>query len=132
MIIKGELSSNRIVRILWIILGTISLGLGMLGIVLPVLPTTPFLLLTAYCYAKGSKRMHLWLLNHKWFGKYIRNYMEGKGIPLKTKIIAIASMWVMISITSIFIIEFLWHRVLLFAIAISVSAYLLSFKTLKQ
>ena len=129
MVIRNELSSNKIIRILWIIFGTLSLGLGLLGIILPVLPTTPFLLLAAYCYSRGSVRMHKWLLNHKWFGKYIRNYMEGKGIPLKTKIIAIASIWVTISFTSIFMVNVLWHRILLFIIAISVSIYLIRFKS---
>jgi uncharacterized membrane protein YbaN (DUF454 family) len=132
MVIKSELSSNKIVRILWIIFGTFSLGLGLLGIILPLLPTTPLLLLSAYCYSKGSKRLHKWLINHKWFGKYIRNYLEGKGIPLKTKIIAIAFIWITISFTALFLINILWLRIVLFTIAIAVSIYLIRFKTLKE
>ena len=68
-----------------IILGTISLGLGILGIFLPLLPTTPFLLLTAALYFKGSPRLYQWLLNHKYFGTYIRNFRENKAIPLLVK-----------------------------------------------
>ena len=132
MVIRNELSSNKIIRILWIIFGTISLGLGLLGIILPLLPTTPLLLLAAYCYARGSKRMHKWLLNHKWFGKYIRNYMEGKGIPLRSKIIAIVFIWITISFTTLFLIKILWLRIILFTIAITVSVYLIRFKTLKE
>jgi uncharacterized membrane protein YbaN (DUF454 family) len=130
LIIKGELSSNKAVRMLWIILGSISLGIGLLGIILPLIPTTPLLLLAAYCYARGSKKMHRWLLNHRWFGKYIRNYYEGKGIPLAIKIYAIAIIWITISITAFFIIDFLWGRILLYTIAIVVSIYLIHIKTL--
>ena len=76
-----------------IILGTISLGLGILGIFLPLLPTTPFLLLTAALYFKGSPRLYQWLLNHKYFGTYIRNFRENKAIPLRAKIISLLLMW---------------------------------------
>jgi uncharacterized membrane protein YbaN (DUF454 family) len=125
-------SSSGFVRGLWTIAGTISLGLGILGIILPLLPTTPFLLLAAFCYLKGSERMHKWLLNHRIFGKYIRNYLEGRGIPLKTKIIAISFIWITISFTAIFVIDMLWLRIILFIIAAAVIVYLIRFKTLKQ
>jgi uncharacterized membrane protein YbaN (DUF454 family) len=125
-------SSSGFVRGLWTIAGTISLGLGILGIILPLLPTTPFLLLAAFCYLKGSERMHKWLLNHRIFGKYIRNYLEGRGIPLKTKIIAISFIWITISFTAIFVIDMLWLRIILFIIAAAVTVYLIRFKTLKQ
>jgi uncharacterized membrane protein YbaN (DUF454 family) len=132
MVIKAELSSNRMVRILWITFGSISLVLGLVGIILPVLPTTPFLLIAAYCYARGSKRMHNWLLNHRWFGKYIRNYMEGKGIPRRSKIIAIAFIWITITFTALFLIKLIWLRIILFIIATAVTVYLIRFKTLKE
>ena len=67
---------------------TISLALGILGIFLPLLPTTPFLLLTAALYFKGSFRLYNWLLNHRYFGPYIRNYRENKAIPLRAKIVS--------------------------------------------
>ena len=68
--------------------GTFFVGLGIIGIFLPLLPTTPFLLLAAACYARSSKRFYNWLLNNKWFGNYIKNYRERKGIPLQIKIIS--------------------------------------------
>jgi hypothetical protein len=72
-----------------IIAGTSFAGLGILGIFLPLLPTTPFLLLAAACYARSSERFYNWLLNNRWFGHYIRNYLEGKGVPLRVKVLSI-------------------------------------------
>ncbi len=119
-------------RILFIVAGTICLGLGALGIILPLLPTTPFLLLTAACYMRGSDRMYQWLLNNKWFGKYIRNYREGKGIPLRGKISALVLLWTTISFTAIFIINIDVIRVTLFLIATIVSIYLIRLPTLEK
>ncbi len=119
-------------RILFIVAGTICLGLGALGIILPLLPTTPFLLLTAACYMRGSDRMYQWLLNNKWFGKYIRNYREGKGIPLRGKISALVLLWTTISFTAIFIINIDVIRVTLFLIAAIVSIYLIRLPTLEK
>ena len=76
-----------------IILGTVSLALGILGIFLPLLPTTPFLLLTAALYFKGSPRLYQWLLNQKHLGPYIRNFRENKAIPLRAKVISLVLMW---------------------------------------
>jgi uncharacterized membrane protein YbaN (DUF454 family) len=69
------------IRILLVIAGTLFVGLGIIGIFIPVLPTTPFLLLAAACYARSSRKFHEWLLNNRWFGDYIRNYLQGKGFP---------------------------------------------------
>ena len=87
-----------------ILFGSIFLGLGFIGIIVPGLPTTPFLLLAAGCYVRSSDRLYSWLLDHKFFGKYIRNFRETRSIPLRSKIISIIVMWVMIGISvSIFI-----------------------------
>src|SRR3989337_3676982 len=96
---------SKFKRGFFVIVGTVFLGLGVLGIALPVLPTTPFLLLSAACYYKGSKRMHNWLLNNKWFGGYIRNYMEGRGIPLRTKAFAMALLWLLFGYWALFILN---------------------------
>jgi uncharacterized membrane protein YbaN (DUF454 family) len=76
--------------------------------------------------------MHDWLLNHKWFGKYIRDFQEKKGIPLRVKIFAISVIWITISFSALFIIDFIWGRILLFVIATCVTIYLIRFKTLKE
>jgi uncharacterized membrane protein YbaN (DUF454 family) len=116
----------------WILIsvGTSCVGLGILGIFLPILPTTPFLLLAATCYARSSERFYNWLLNNRWFGNYIKNYREGKGIPLKVKVLAIALLWVTIGY-SIFAVHILPVRIILILIAIGVTTHILSSRTLK-
>ena len=115
-----------------IILGTISLGLGILGIFLPLLPTTPFLLLTAALYFKGSPRLYQWLLNHESFGTYMRNFRENKAIPLRAKIISLLLMWGTMLYCIFFLIPLVWVKILLFLIAAGVTYHILSFKTLKK
>jgi len=112
--------------------GTISLALGIVGIVLPVLPTTPFLLLTAYCYDRGSERLHTWLMNNRVFGEYIRNYSEGRGIPLRAKVTAISVLWVTICISAYFFMPWLWVRVILVIIAVSVTIHLIRSPTYRR
>ncbi len=116
---------------LWIIVGSISLGLGILGIVLPLLPTTPFLLLAAACYLRGSNRLHDWLLSHKILGGYIRNYREGRGISAKAKAIALVFLWATILYSALYIIGELWIRAVLLLIAAGVSAHIIRLPTLK-
>lgn len=122
---------RMIIRWLWIIAGSISLALGIIGIFLPLLPTTPFLLLTAACYARGSERLHNWLLNNKMFGKYIRNYREGKGIPARSKVFALTLLWATIGFSILYVIPILIVQIILLAIAIFVSAYIISLPTLR-
>jgi uncharacterized membrane protein YbaN (DUF454 family) len=96
---------QKLVRALWFIAGTICVVLGAIGIVLPILPTTPFLLAAAACYYKSSEKMHRWLLNNKWFGEYIRNYTEGKGLTRKTKITALTVLWITIILLTVFMLN---------------------------
>jgi hypothetical protein len=77
----------------YIAAGVLALLLGILGIFLPLLPTTPFLLLASWCFARGSTRLHGWLLSHRVFGEYLRNFEAGRGIPLKAKIVATVMLW---------------------------------------
>ena len=104
--------------------GTILIGISIVGIFLPVLPTTPFLLLAAGLYAKSSIKFYNWLINNRILGKYIKNYREGKGIPLKVKIIAISILWITIGYSAIFAIDILWVRILLVIIAIGVTVHI--------
>ena len=118
-----------IVKVLYIILGTISLILGVLGIFLPLLPTTPFLLLTAFLYMKGSTRCYNWLMNQKHLGAYIKNYSEHKTIPIRAKIITLILLWGSIIYCAIFIVSLLMIKGLLIGIAIGVTWHILSFKS---
>ena len=120
------------IRILLIIVGTFFVGLGIIGIFVPVLPTTPFLLLAAACYARSSQRFYGWLLSNKWFGNCIRNYLERKGVPLKVKVLTITLLWITIGISAAFAVQTLVIRLILVLIAIAVSIHVLSIRTLKQ
>ncbi len=119
-------------RRIWIILGSLFLGLGILGVFLPLLPTTPFLLLSAACYARGSERFYNWLLNNRWFGNYISSYLEGKGIPWKSKVTIIALLWITIGCSAAFAVQSLAIRIILIVIAIGVTAHILFIRTLRQ
>ena len=96
-----------------------------------VTATTPFLLLTAALYFKGSPRLYNWLLNHRHFGPYIRNFRENKAIPLRAKIISLVLMWGTMLYCIFFLIPFLWVKILLGLVAAGVTYHILSFKTLK-
>lgn len=78
---------------LYNVAGALAVLLGILGLFLPLLPTTPFLLLASWCFARGSSRLHRWLLSHRVFGEYLRNFEAGRGIPLKAKILATTMLW---------------------------------------
>ncbi len=117
-----------VVRWLLIVVGFLSLALGVLGIFLPVLPTTPFLLLSAACFAKSSQKFYDWLLNNKWLGNYIKDYKSGLGISRKVKIAVISTLWITIIISVIFISKLL-IQILLLIIAISVTIHIAKIKT---
>jgi len=115
-------------KTLYNIAGTVALLLGILGIFLPVLPTTPFLLLASACYMRGSETMHRWLMNQRHLGPYLRNFQSGRGIPLRAKIAALAVMWTSITF-SMWIVPFFWARVLLPIPGIFVTIYLYRMRT---
>jgi len=123
---------SKPVRVLLVIAGSLSLGLGIVGLFLPVLPTTPFLLISAACYARGSQRFYDWLLNHPWFGEYIRNYREGKGIERRHKAIALVLLWSTILASVIFFVSAWWIRALLLLIATAVTIHLLTLPTYRK
>jgi uncharacterized membrane protein YbaN (DUF454 family) len=119
--------------------GLVCVGLGAIGIVLPILPTTPFLLAAAACFCKSSTRLYNWLINNKWFGEYIRNYKEGKGIPMKTKVVTLTFLWATIGVSTIFILSHLLPpllvlpmQLIMLAIATGVSIHILRLPTFKN
>ncbi|NLM13853.1 MAG: DUF454 domain-containing protein [Epulopiscium sp.] len=111
-------------KVLLIILGTISLGLGILGIVLPILPTTPFLLLSLACYIKSSRKLYEFILQNKYLGPYVKDYVSGKGIPIHAKKKAIALIWITIGFCILVVVNKFLIKILLLIIAGSVSAYI--------
>ncbi|MDF2537317.1 MAG: uncharacterized protein K0S76_338 [Herbinix sp.] len=114
-----------------IFLGSVTLVLGFIGVFLPVLPTTPFLLISSFCYVRSSKRMYDWLMNHKIFGPYLYNYMTHKAISKNTKIYSIVFLWSTLMI-SMFLISSLHIRIFLVIIGIVVSIHLMTLKTLSR
>jgi uncharacterized membrane protein YbaN (DUF454 family) len=122
---------NVWLKFLLIVIGTLSVILAFLGILLPILPTTPFLLLAAACYIRSSPRFYCRLINNRFFGKYIENYREKKGIPQRVKIYILSLLWITILASAIFAVDLLTIRILLILIAAGVTVHILKIKTLK-
>ncbi len=120
-----------LIRTLLLVSGTLCVVLGVLGMFLPLLPTTPFLLLAAICYARSSKRFYNWLMSNRWCGAYIRNYREGRGIPLKQKVLTILLLWLTIGYAAWFVISLWWVKLILLGIAVGVTIHLVRIKTFK-
>jgi len=109
-----------------------SLSIGIVGIFIPLLPTTPFLLLSAICFLKSSKSLYNWIINHKVFGNYIKNYIQYRAVSKMTKVFSILFLWAAITCSIVFFTNILWIRILLFLVAISVTTHLLSLRTLTK
>lgn len=120
---KRRVVGNLLKKLL-IIAGTIFVGLAILGILLPILPTTPFLLLAAACYARSSERFSNWLLGNRLFGKVIRDYREKKGMSLKLKALFIVSLWVTIGCSAAFAVDMLPVRIVLIVVGVGVTAHI--------
>jgi hypothetical protein len=119
-----------VVRVLLNVLGTIFLALAVLGIILPLLPATPFLLLSSACYLRGSRRLYSWLMNHKYLGPYITNIKEKRGMPLKAKLITISILWASL-LLSMYRMESRAVDLILIVVGIGVSALILKIKTME-
>lgn len=121
---------NIAVKVILIIIGSLSIILGVIGIVVPLLPTTPLILLGAACYFKASDELYKKLIRNKWLGGYIKEFREKNGITLKNKILSISLMWISIAATLLIVDFYFWLAAGLIIIAVTVSAYILSFDTL--
>lgn len=128
---KPRSTRSAFLRTLLVIAGVVCVILGVAGIVLPLLPTTPFLLLAAACFARSSPRLDDWLHHNRLFGPYLRAYRDGHGIPLRVKVSIISLLWISITLSAIFAIPSrLWAlRFALVAIALLVSIHVLRIKT---
>ena len=119
-------------RILYIIWGSLSLALGILGIFLPVLPTTPFLILSAAMYVRCSQRLYDWLMAHKHLGPYIKNFREHKALPLRVKVVSVSMVWATLLYCAFFVAKVWWMSAVFIAIATGVTIHILSYKTIKR
>ena len=111
----------------WLLLGAglVAVVLAVVGIFLPVVPTVPFLLLAAGCFARSSERFYTWLLEHNHLGPIVRPYLQGEGIPRKNKLRAIILIWFSIGLSVLFLLEIFWVKGLLLTIATAVTLYLI-------
>ena len=115
-----------------LIAGTISVAIGVIGIFVPLLPTTPFLLLAAACYIRSSERFYRWLLNNRFFGAYIGNYIEGRGMPLRIKVVTILLLWTTIGISACIGTQNTVLRIVLILVAIGVTIHIIFIRARKQ
>ena len=115
-------------KFLLLFLGTLCLVLAIVGIFVPVLPTTPLLLLTAYCYYRSSERMYTWLMSHPHLGPYIKNFREHRMIPRRVKVYILILLWSSLLFCA-YILDPLWLKGLMMAIAIGVTWHILSYRS---
>ena len=121
---------SRAVRLAFVIGGHVCMVLALFGIILPLMPATVFLLLAAACYARGSKKLHAWLLHHKWFGPPIRDWQQHRAMTMKSKVIALVSLWAGVAV-SMFLVRLPWLRLVLGGVVVGVTAIILLIKTRK-
>lgn len=114
---------------IFVIGGTVCVILAVFGMVVPVLPTTPFLLLAAFLYSRSSEKFYNRLLDNRWCGEYLRNYREGRGIALKQKVVTIVILWATMAYGIWFLGSSIWLNLMLVGIALGVTIFLLSVKT---
>jgi uncharacterized protein len=122
-------SRSVLVKVTLVIVGSICVALGVLGIILPILPTTPFLLLAAICYSHSSERFYLWLLSNRFFGHYIRDWRENRGLSIAVKLWVIFVLVVTMGISIVFFIPILPVKVLCIVTGIVITAYIWSLPT---
>ncbi len=124
-------TSGNLIRLAFILVGNFFVALGILGIFLPLLPTTPFLLLAAACYSRSSERFYYWLKNNRWVGNYLKSYRE-KNLPLKVKVLSLSFLWLTIGYSVFFVVNILLLRIILILIAIGVTIHVVSIRTLRE
>lgn len=127
-----NIHTNPVIRWVLIISGFVLIGIGVLGMFLPILPTTIFFILAAWCFARSNERFHRWLHHNRYFGKYLTSLKRGEGMPARAKIITIAFLWTGILVSAIFMTENLYIRILLVAIAVGVSWHLIMIKGIER
>lgn len=110
--------------------GTLSVGVGVAGIFLPLLPATPFFLVAAACYVRSSNRLYRWLLTNRVTGRYIANYWAGNGIPARAKAVSICVLWITLVISAL-MVQIWWVWLILGAVAVGVPLFILSLPTLE-
>lgn len=128
---QRSLAHHPLLRPLLLGAGLLCTGLGVVGIFVPLLPTTPFLLLAAACFARSSEKFHTWLLTHDRLGPLISGYLDGSGIPARAKAVSIGMIWITLPPSAMLLVPVVWVKVLLILLAIGITLYLLRLPTRK-
>jgi len=123
-----------LIRALLIAAGLLCVALATAGVFLPILPTTPFLLLAAACFARSSERLYLWLHENRWFGPFLTRYRAGLGIPLLSKLMIITLLWVTLAASAFLAMpdRLWWVRLILGAVVLGVTPHLLWIPTYRD
>ncbi len=122
---------GNVKRGLWVIGGSLSLIIGLIGIIIPLLPTTPLVILAAFCFGKSSPALHQWLSTNKYFGRYIADYQSGKGVPLRIKIFAVLIVWTSVLFTFT-VIPLIYVKVFMIGVALFVTIFIFTSPLLKK
>ena len=125
-------ASHPLVRNLLIAVGVVCVGLGFAGVFVPLLPTTPFLLLAAACFIRSSERFYTWLTTNRFVGSYVRNYMEHRATTIATKVASLSMLWICLVCTGVFFIESWSIRALLLVVGVGVTVHLVSLRTIRR
>lgn len=123
---------HTLLRWLLISSGLLCTGLGVIGIFVPLLPTTPFLLLAAACFARSSELFHTWLIEHNHLGPMVKGYLDGSGIPLRAKKTAITLVWLTLPPSALLLVPTIWAKALLIVLAVAITRYLWCLPTRKE
>ena len=127
-----EYEPNGIKRVLWLLLGLTFVGVGMIGIVIPGLPTTIFMILSVGCFYRSSQRLYDWVINHKYFGEHVKNYIEGKGMPRKAKLNSFIFIWVFVIFAVLFGIpdNMVIFKIITIIAALTGTGFIISLRTI--
>lgn len=122
-------AAHGIRRVLLLAVGALCVALAAVGVVLPLLPTTPFLLAAVVCFGRSSSRVHRWLMFNRVFGRYLRDYVTGKGAPWRVRIPILAILWTGILLSAFLAVDAFWVRVILFIIAGGVTLHIVTLRS---
>ena len=127
-----NINNNSVIRYFWLVLGTLLSTIGLIGIIVPGLPTTPIMILAAACFFRSSERLYNWVIENKYYGHHVKNFREGRGMPKKAKFMAIGTMWVFVSISVLFGIpdHMLMIKVITILGAATGTGYVISLRTM--
>ncbi|GAE93987.1 hypothetical protein JCM21714_3112 [Gracilibacillus boraciitolerans JCM 21714] len=123
---------SELKRILWVIGGSVSLIIGLIGIIVPpLLPTTPLVILAGFCFGKSSPALHHWLVTNRYFGRYIADYQTGKGVPIRIKLFAVLIVWTSILFT-LTVIPLFYVKIFMICVALFVTIFIFTSPLLKK